>query len=174
MHETAIYNSDYYNASYDPYDDTLGFAFLAPLIGAAPGIFSSIASLFGGGRKAQFQGLAEIQQAGQQAVGAMEQIKAALASGQMSPQQAVAEAQKIVQQFNDPSIVYPAKKGKDADARNNFIAQLGQLAQQIQAAAAAMPAANAASGGDSIAGISTNTLLLIAGGIAAVMLLKQQ
>ena len=166
MKETAIYNPDYYNASYDPHDENLGVAFVAPLIAAAPGIFQSIMGLFGG-RKAQFQGLAEINAAGQQATEAMNQIMAGLSSGQMAPSQAVSEAQKIVAQFNDPSIVYPAKKGNDAAARTQFISQLNVLLSQIQAKAAAMPS------GGSTAGISGSTLLLIGGGLLAFMVLKK-
>ena len=167
MHQTQIHNPDYYNANYNPHDGNMGVAFLAPLIGAAPGIFQSIMGLFGGGRKAQFQGLAEIQQAGQQAVDAMNQILAGLNSGQMSPAQAGSEAQKIVGQFNDPAIVYPAKKGKDAEARNQIISQLNQMLQQVNAKAASMPS------GSSIGGISSGTLLLIGGGLFAVMMLKK-
>lgn len=173
MNRAHVYNPDYFNTSLRGVDDqTLGFAFLAPLIGAAPGIFQSIVGLFGGGRKAQFQGLAEINTAGQQATAAMDQIKAALASGQMQPAQAVSEAQKIVAQFNDPKIVYPASKGADAAARNQFIAALNQSLTQIQSLAASAPAAQA-NGSGSIGGISTNTLLLVGGGLLAVFMLKK-
>lgn len=172
--QPVVYNPEYFNTTLNgDGDDTLGFAWGA-LIGAAPGIFQSIMGLFGQGRKAQFQGLAEINQAGSQATAAMDQIKAGLQSGTMQPAQAVAEAQKIVQQFNDPKIVYPAKKGDDAAARNNFIASLNQSLQQIQTMAANAPAAaqaNAA-GGDALGGISTNTLLL-AGGLFAVFMLTR-
>jgi hypothetical protein len=173
MSYPIVYNSDFYNTSLRGVDDeTMGdfgaSAGLA-LIGAAPGIFQSIMSLFGGGRKAQFQGLAEINAAGQQATQAMDGIKAALSSGQMAPAQAVAEAQKIVHQFNDPKIVYPAKKGDDAAARNNFIASLNQSLQQIQTLAANAPANNA----NALGGISTNTLLLVGVGLLAVMMLSK-
>lgn len=175
MSETRIYNSEYFNGSYDPlgdHDENLGLAPLAgALIAAAPGIFQSVMGLFGGGRKAQFQGLAEINAAGQQATQAMQQIMAGLSSGQMSPAQAVSEAQKIVQQFNDPSIVYPAKKGNDAAARNQYISQLNGLLQQIQAKAASMPAGSGAAG--SIGGISANTLLLVGGGLLVFSMLKK-
>ena len=167
MNQTAIYNPDYYDASFDPHDENLGLAPLAgALIGAAPGIFQSIMGLFGGGRKAQFQGLAEINAAGQQATQAMQQILTGLSSGQMAPAQAVSEAQKIVQQFNDPSIVYPAKKGDDAAARTQYISQLNGLLQQIQTKASSMPASS------SVGGISGSSLLLIGGGLLAFMVLK--
>jgi hypothetical protein len=172
MRETVIYNSKAYDTAFDPRDENLGFAFVAPLIAAAPGIFQSVMSLFGGGRKAQFQGLAEIQQAGNEAVEAMEKIMSGLNSGQMSPAQAVSESQKIIKQFNDPTIVYPAKKGKDAEARTGFISQLNQLGQQIQAKAAAMPAGGSLAGG-SLAGISTNTLLMVGVGAALFFALKK-
>ena len=172
MHTTQIYNEDFFNANFDPQDENLGLApIVAPLIAAAPGIFQSIMGLFGGGRKAQFQGLAEINAAGQQATQAMQQIMAGLQSGQMSPAQAVSEAQKIVAQFNDPSIVYPAQKGDDAAARNQFISQLNAALQQIQAKAASMPAGGGAAG--SIAGFSTNTLLLVGGGVLLFTMLKK-
>ncbi|MEO5858745.1 MAG: hypothetical protein ABIR33_07335 [Pyrinomonadaceae bacterium] len=174
MNRPLVYRDDYFNTTLrGDGDDTLGFAFLAPLIGAAPGIFQSIVGLFGGGRKAQFQGLAEINTAGQQATAAMDQIKAALTSGQMSPGQAVSEAQKIVRSFNDPTIVYPASKGADAAARTQFIASLSQSLQQIQAAAASVPAAQANASGSDLGGISTNTLLLVGGGLLAVFILKK-
>jgi hypothetical protein len=168
MHTTRIYNEDFYNANFDPRDETMGVAFVAPLIAAAPGIFQSVMGIFGGGRKAQFQGLAEIQNAGNQAVQSLQQILAGLQSGQMAPGQAVSEAQRIVQQFNDPAVVYPAKKGKDAEARNQYISQLNALLQQIQAKAASMP-----SGGGAAGGLSGGTLILLGGGILAVMMLKK-
>lgn len=173
--QPVIYNSEFFNTTLRGVDDeTMGdfgaSAGLA-LIGAAPSIFNSIMSLFGGRRKAQFQGLAEINQAGQQATQAMDQIKASLAAGQMAPAQAVAEAQKIVQQFNDPKIVYPAKKGDDAAARNQFITSLNQSLQQIQAMAANAPAAYGS--GDLLGGISTNTLLLVGSGLFAVFMLSR-
>ena len=168
METTQIYNEDFYNASIDPHDENLGLAPLAgALIAAAPGIFQSVMGLFGGGRKAQFQGLAEINAAGQQATQAMQQILAGLSSGQMSAAQAVSEAQKIVAQFNDPSIVYPAKKGDDAAARNQFISQLNSMLQQIQAKAATMPA------NGSVSGSSLTPFLLIGGGLLAFMALKK-
>lgn len=159
------------------------FGFIPALIGAAPGIFSTVMGLFNK-RKAQYQGLAEINAAGSQAVQAMQQILAGLQSGQMSPQQAVSEAQRIVQQFNDPSVVYPAKKGNDAAARNNFIQQLNQLLQQVQTAAAQVTQASRAAGidpatgrpipGGSGDGISSTTLLLVGGGLLGVYLLTSQ
>ena len=79
MNQPAIYNPDYYNASFDPHDENLGVAFVAPLIAAAPSIFQTVMGLFGGGRKAQFQGLAEINAAGQQATQAI--LEAAQLSG---------------------------------------------------------------------------------------------
>ena len=168
MNPVLISDQDFFNTSLrGTGDDTMGFA---QLIGMIP----SIISLFGGGRKAQFQGLAEINTAGSQATQAMQQILTALQSGQMSPAQAVAEAQKINATFNDPAVVYPAQKGNDAAARTQFVAQLGQALQQIQAAAAAKAASapnNAATGG--VGGISANTLILIGGGLAALMFLKK-
>lgn len=176
MSETRIYNSEYFNGSYDPFDgndENLGLApFVIPLITAAPSMLQSVLGIFGvGQRKAQFQGLAEINAAGQQATQAMQQILAGVSSGQMSPSQAVSEAQKIVQQFNDPSIVYPAKKGDDAAARNQYISQLNVALQQIQGKAASMPAGGGAAG--SIGGISTNTLLLVGGGLLMFSMLKK-
>ena len=173
MHTTQIYNEDFFNANFDPQDENLGLApFVIPLITAAPSMLQSVLGIFGiGQRKAQFQGLAEINAAGQQATQAMQQIMAGLQSGQMSPAQAVSEAQKIVAQFNDPSIVYPAQKGDDAAARNQFISQLNAALQQIQAKAASMPAGGGAAG--SIAGFSTNTLLLVGGGVLLFTMLKK-
>lgn len=178
MNQPLVYNDDYFNTTLESVDDeTMGLAFLAPLIGAAPSIFSSIMGIFGGGRKAQFQGLAEINNAGSQATQAMDQIKAGLSSGQMSPQEAVQAAQKIVTDFNNPQIVYPASKGQDAAARTNFIASLNQSLQQIQSMAAKVAQnaqANASGvGGLSGGGMSNNTtLLLVGGGLLAVLLLK--
>ncbi|MDI1241215.1 MAG: hypothetical protein PSX80_04765 [bacterium] len=175
MNRPLVYRDDYFNTTLrGDGDDTMGLAPLViPLISAAPQIFQSILGLFGGGRKAQFQGLAEINTAGQQATQAMDQIKAALASGQMSPGQAVSEAQKIVQSFNDPKIVYPASKGQDAAARTQFIAALNSALQQIQALAAAAPTKASGAAGDVLGGISTNTLLVVGGGLLAVLMLKK-
>lgn len=169
---TAIYRGD----------DTTGF--VPAIIAAAPGIIGVISGLFGGGQKAQCQGLAGINACGQQAVQSMQQILAGLQNGQIQPQQAVSNAQQIVNDFNNPSIVYPAKKGNDAAARQQFIVQLGQLNQQVQAIASQITAQQqqaAASGqtidpvtGQATGGISTNTLLLVGGGLVAIFLLTSQ
>lgn len=170
---TLVYNKNYFSTSLaGSDDDTLGI--VGALIGAAPGIFSAVAGLFGGGRKAQCQGSAEIQSCGQQAVAAMNQLLTGLNSGTIDPQQAVSEAARIVGQFNDPSIVYPAKKGNDAAIRQQFIEQLTALQQQIQAAAsnAASQRATAVTVNSQSSNISS-TLLLVGGGMLAVMLLTR-
>lgn len=174
MNERLVYHSSYFDGRQSG-DDTMGFAFLIPLISAAPSIFSSIASLFGGGRKAQCQGLQEINTCGQQAVTSMQQILAGIKSGQVPPNQAVQQAQDIVSKFNDPTIVYPAKKGNDAAARTQFISQLNDLLQQVQAAAASVPAVQTDAAGNPIApgGISTSTLLIVGGGILLLSMLNK-
>lgn len=168
-----IYNSRWFDTALEGTDDET-FGVVGALISAAPGIFSAIAGLFGGGRKAQCQGSAEIQSCGQQAITAMNQILQGLAAGQMSPDQAVAEASRIVGQFNDPSIVYPAKKGNDAAIRQQFIQQLSALQQQVQQAAATAAAQSPQQQNNILSnGISPNTFLLLGGGLAALFLLRR-
>lgn len=170
----TVYNPRWFDTALDGTDDdTLGI--IGALIGAAPGIFSSIAGLFGGGRKAQCQGLAEIQACGQQAVAAMNQLLQGVTSGQIAPDQAISEASRIVSQFNDPSVVYPAKKGKDAEARNQFISQLQTLQQQIQQAAASVAAATKTNVQQttSVTGTSGSLLLIGGGVLAAILLLRR-
>jgi hypothetical protein len=178
---SIVYNRKYFETTrYDEDDDTFGI--VGALIAAGPSIFSTVAGLFGGGRKAQCQGLQEIQNCGQQAVQAMNQLLASVTAGAIDPQQAVNEASRIVTQFNDPSIVYPAKKGKDATARQQFIEQLAGLQQQVQQAAAARTAANqqslqSSSGGGvfgGLGGISGSTLVVVGGGLLAVLLLTRR
>jgi hypothetical protein len=169
---TRVYNTHYFETSIEGTDDdTLGI--VGSLIAAAPGIFSSIAGLFGG-RKAQCQGSREIQACGQQAVEAMNQLLSGLASGIISPQQATAEASKIVSQFNDPSIVYPAKKGDDAAIRQQFIQQLANLQQKVQQAAAAGLQTQENKFYGQTSGINSGALLLVGGGLAAILLLTRR
>ena len=178
MNPAFVGDQEFFNTTLRPAesDDTMGIAPLAlALIGAAPSIFQSVMGIFGGGRKAQYQGLAEINAAGQQATQTMQQILSALNGGQMSPSAAVANASKVVQDFNNPQIVYPASKGQDAAARTQFIAMLNQAMQQVQALAASKAAAQSGSpaAGGSVGGISTNTLILVGGGLAALMYFKK-
>jgi len=175
-----VYDEKFYNVTDD---ETLGFAFIPALIGAAPGIFQTVMGLFGGGQSAQFQGLAGINNGGQQLMQALNQIKSGLASGQINPQQAVSEAQRIAGTLNDPTIFYPAKKGNDAAALQQFKQQAAAAVQEIQAMASQAAAAAAARAGidpvtgqptGGLGGISATTLLLVAGGLGAVYMLTNR
>src|SRR5690606_32689240 len=155
-----VYSEAYFNSS----DGNLGWISAAITAGA-----SIFGGLFGGGGGGQaYRGLAGINQAGQEAIGSLQQILQAVSAGQMPKAQAVSEAQRIASILSDHSVVYQAKKGQDAAALQNFKAQAAQLVQQIQAAP------DVSSGGSTTGGgVSSGTLLLVGGGLLAVALLKK-
>jgi hypothetical protein len=172
----------------NPYGgDQLGWISAAIMAGT-----SIFGSLFGGlfapcGGAQVACGLQGITSAGNQVIQGLQQINAALASGQVPPQQiqqAVAEAQALASALGDSSKVYQAKNGKDAAALAQFKQQAAQLLQQIQATAQTAMAQAATSAGidpatgqqiaPSIGGISLSTLLLFGGGALGLVLLLRK
>lgn len=176
------------------FDGNLGDAWNAVgAIGAsAVQLLPSLLGPRGGSAGGPARGLAAIQAAVQQALGSLNQILQAVRGGQMSPAQAVSEATRIANALSDPQFVYQAQRGNDANALNQGKQQAASLVQQIQAAAGqtsgpptptgpnpagpnpampspTTPAGPPASGG----GIDTQTLLLIGGGLVAVILITR-
>ena len=179
--QSVIYDQNFFNT-----DGTLS-GFWGDVVGqvGAAGV-SLLPSLFGGGGGAssgQAKGLQAITAFGQQAIQTLTQIMQGLTSGQLSPADAVSNAQRIVAALSDPQYVYQAQRGKDADALNAFKQQAGQMLSQIQAAASAvrvdpktgspsLPNAGPAVG-QSGGGIDSGTLLLLGGGLIALLLLTR-
>lgn len=165
------------------YDTEMGI--VSALIGIIPGAIGAVRSLFGGGgNSGQARGLAAINAYGQQAIQTLQQILSQVQSGQLSPNDANTNAQRIAASLSDPAYVYQAQRGNDAEALRNFKTQANQLVQQIQqaatAAAQAQSAAQAAATGidpvtgQRTSGIDTNTLLLLGGGGLLLMFLTMR
>lgn len=176
-----VYDEKFFNPAGDfrRGDETTGF--IAPLIIAAPAIFQTVMGLFNK-QTAQFQGLAGIQSGGQQLLQALSQIKSGLQSGQMSPQDAVSEAQRIAGTLSDPKIFYPAKKGKDAAELTQIKAAAAAAVSEIQTLASQIAQAQQAAGIDprtgrplpSSGGLSTTTLMLVGGGLLGVYFMTKE
>lgn len=152
-----------------PGDETMGFA-VAPLIGALSPLIGMIKGLFSACKPGQACGLAGIQSFTSQAIQTLQSILAMLQGGQITPTDAITNAQKVAAALGDPQYVYQAKKGKDAAALQAAKSQAAQLVQQIQSVAATIKPPAAAG---SIGGIGSGTLLLVGGGLLAVFLLKK-
>lgn len=183
-----IYDEKYFDPPGDfrRGDDTMGIApFVIPLVTAMPSMIQSVLGIFGFGKpKAQFQGLAGIQSGGQQLLQALSGIKTALGSGQISPQEAVSEAQRLGATINDTTIFYPAKKGLDAAELTKIKGQVAAAVTAIEQLAAQVTQAMQAAGVDPrtgqplpssspLGGLSTTTLLMAAGGLLGVYFLTQ-
>ncbi len=179
--QTLIYDERMFNN-----DGTMsgGWGDFLGQIGAA-GV-SLLPSLFGGGgggANGQAKGLQAITAFGQQAIQTLGQILQQLQGGQLSPSDAISNAQRIVSALSDPAYVYQAKRGKDAEALAGFKQQAGQMMSQIQAAASAvtvdpktgMPnAASPAQSSGMLGGIDTGMLLMLGGGLALLLLLTRR
>lgn len=182
--ETLIYDENFLSG-----DGTMSGGIWGDVLGqiGAAGV-SLLPSLFGGGgggANGQAKGLQAITAFGQQAIQTLGQILQQLQGGQLSPNDAMSNAQRIVSALSDPAYVYQAQRGKDADALAGFKQQAAQMMSQIQAAASTitvdpktgMP--NATAGGQirasgNAGGIDTGTLLLIGGGLVALLLLTRR
>lgn len=166
MYQTQVYDQRFFDSG----DETLGFepasiiGMVSPLIGLIKGLFSAC-------KPGQACGLAGIQSFTSQAIQTLNQILAMLQGGQITPTDAVTNAQKVASALGDPQYVYQAKKGKDAAALQSAKSQAAALLSQIQALAAKIPPPSASAGG--IGGISSSTLLLVGGGLLAIFLLKK-
>lgn len=160
----------YDQSFFDTNDETIGFVDPATIISMASPLIGIIKGLFSACKPGQACGLAGIQSFTSQAIQTLNQILAMLKGGQITPTDAVTNAQKVASALGDPQYVYQAKKGKDAAALQAAKSQAAQLVQEIQSVAATIKPPSAAG---SIGGISSNTLLLIGGAVAAVFLLKK-
>lgn len=180
---SPVHDLRYFDESPDANDETLGW------IGAAVGAGTSILSgLLGGlfapcGGKNVACGLQGITSFGNQAITTLGQIKQLMLSGQVSPAEAVSNAQRIAGALSDGNVVYQAKKGKDAAALAQFkeqanaaVNELIALGPQVQKQQAEQAAAIAESGGPSGggSGISSTMLLLIGGGLALYLLMQNR
>lgn len=176
--QTAIYEKGFFDAGTGTLE-----GFWGDLLGqgVAAGV-SLLPKLFGGGGGAngQAKGLQAITAFGQQAIQTLNQILQGLTSGQLSPADAVSNAQRITSALSDPAYVYQAQRGKDAEALAGFKQQAGQMLTQIQALASSatvdpktgMPQGSASANAN--AGVDTSTLLLIGGGLAVLLLLLRR
>ena len=173
-------------------DDGLGDVWNAVgAIGASavqliPGLFGGGSSSAGGPAR----GLAAIQAAVDQALSSLNQLLAAVRSGQMAPGQAVSEAQRIAGALSNPQYVYQAQRGNDAAALNAGKQQAAAIVAQIQAFAGNTTASGTTSpvtvpAGGTVANLpasaptsnsgfaaDNSTLLILGGGLALLLLLK--
>jgi hypothetical protein len=148
------------------------------------------------GGNGQFRGLAAINQGGSQVISQMQQLLQAVQQNPAAAGQAVQLAAQLRAALDDPNTFYQAQHGSDAEALRNFKSQADSLLQQIQAAAAAT--AGTPTGGQPTViqtpsgpvvpttgpngqtiyvpatdGISMQTLLLVGGGILALVFLMR-
>lgn len=164
--QRLVYNEAFFNSE----PEELGWISAAIAAGA-----SILPSLFGGRQSAQYQGLAGINQAGQQAIGSLQQLLQLVTSGQIPAAQAASEASRIAGILNDPAVVYQARRGQDAAALQNFKQQAATLVEQIQFASASRSAADPGvptMGYTQPSGFDPKTVMLIGGGLLALMLLR--
>lgn len=146
-------------------------------------------SLFGSGGSSSgalpFRGSDAINACGQQAIQAMTQILQMLQARQISPADAVSNADRINSMLSNPSVFYQAQHGDDAAALRNFKSHAANLFSQIQSLAAsisvvasggsATPAGSPSVANTTPAGVSrvdNSTLLLVGGGLLFLLLLK--
>ena len=148
-------------------------------------------ALFGGGGSAAggpARGLAAINAFGQQAIQTLNQILTQLNNRQLSPADAIANAERITAALSDPRMVYQAQRGDDADALRAFKSQAAAILERIRSVSGISPADPAAvgtpitSGGSTTAvgqampdglSISPTVLLVVGGGLVALLLLKR-
>lgn len=163
-----------------------GMGWVGAVIGAGSSILGPlIGKLFapcGGANVAC--GLQGITSFGNQAIQTLQQIKGMLQTNppQVSPQDAISNSQRIAAALSDGTVVYQAKKGKDAAAlvqfksqANALVAEITALGAEVTAALNAQAEAKAAASASPLGSLSSiNPLLLVGGGIVAIMLLKKQ
>jgi len=153
-------------------------------------------SLLGGGGGSAggpARGLAAIQAAVDQALGSLRTLLSQARSGQMPVAQALAEAQRIAGALSNGQYVYQAQRGNDAEALRNGKTQAAAIVAQIQALGSGLPVGGQAgtqppvsvpAGGNTVgtppassvpsagSGIDSNTLLIVGGGLAVLLLLR--
>jgi len=155
--------------------------FLGQVGAAGVQLLPSLFGSGGGGSGGQAKGLQAITAFGQQAIQTLQQIMQGLQSGQLSPGDAVSNAERISSALSDPQYVYQAQRGKDAEALAGFKQQASQMVEQIKAAASTVATAtnpnaagnNASPNATNNKGIDTSTMLLLGGGLLALLLLTR-
>ncbi len=171
-----ILDDSYFDVSRDE-----GMGWVGSAIGAGTSILGPlIGKLFapcGGANVAC--GLQGITSFGNQAIQTLQQILQMVSSNppMVSPQEAISNAQRIAAALSDGTVVYQAKKGKDAAALTQFKSQAAQLVQQITAAATAKQAQlqqQAASPLGGSGGGITSTAFMIGGGLMLLLLLRRK
>lgn len=175
-----VYDENFYNTSLDGVDDdTMGFAWASTLTSIGTALLGPIMGLFapckGQNVACGLEGITAAVNTVKQKLG---EIKSAIAAGQVPPEQigaAVQQAEALANALSDPSMVWQAKKGDDAAALAKGKTDAAVLVNEIKAAAtaAAQNASQSAGLGGALGGISPTTLLLIGGGIFAVMMLRK-
>lgn len=116
-------------------------ATLTSAIGAAGAVAGGLLQSTGGGSGGGVaKGLAGINAFGGQVIDALNKIKANAAN--LAPGEAAKAADELVALLSDSSKVYQAKKGKDAEALQNFKRQAADIATQIKAIQAAVQTNN--------------------------------
>lgn len=151
---SKVYHENYF----DQQGDTLADIWSAVGSIGAAGV-SLLPSLFGGGGSAAggpARGLAAINAFGSQAIQTLNQILSQLNGRQLSPADAITNAERIVAALSNPAMVYQAQRGNDADALRNFKAQANAILERIRAAAGIPIAGNANAPATSPAAVSGN------------------
>lgn len=159
-------------------DDGLGWVGAA--IGAGSSLLPMITGLFSGCKPGQACGLAGINGFGQQAISTLDQIAQMLQMRMIAPAQAMSEANRVANSLSDSSLVYQAKKGKDAAALAGFkqqaaakVQQITALAGQRQQAITSGGSAGPAGGLGVISGGGSSLLLLGGLGLVALLALRK-
>lgn len=142
------------------------------------------------------RGLAAINAFGRQVIETLNQIIQQIRAGALSVADGIANGERISAALSNPAYVYQAQRGSDAAALRDFKSRSSALLEQIRqfaqitAGGGTVPTATAAAGGTTPAAttaagvggptaatasgaISGTTMILIAGGLAAILLLKQ-
>lgn len=178
MNGPLVYNDEYFNTTLHGVDDeTMGFA--SALISLGGSLLGPLMGLFapckGQNVACGLEGITAAVNTVKQKLG---EIKAAISGGQVPAEalgQVVQQAEQFANALSDPSMVWQAKKGKDAAALAQGKTDAAALVAEIKtaASAAAQNSSQSAGLGGALGGISPTTLLLIGGGVFAVMMLRK-
>lgn len=153
---------------------------------AGGNLWNQIQGLFGGGGSsagAPARGLEAITQRTGEIIAGLRQLQASI--GQIPYEQIYQSAQQLVSALSNPSVIYQAKKGKDAKVLADAKTQANQILQQIAASSGSVGGnvVNQAgqvitSGGGAITGgldfLGNNPLIyVVGGGLIAYLLLRK-
>jgi hypothetical protein len=164
---------------FDNHQGDEGMGWVGAVVGAGSSILGPlIGKLFapcGGANVAC--GLQGITSFGNNAISTLQQILQMVTSNppMVSPQDAISNAQRIASALGDGTIIYQAKKGKDAAALAQFKTQANALVQEITAAATqAQAALQAKAAPVSMGGTSVNPTVLMLGGAAVLLMVLKR